>query len=300
MSTTNLPAELWDAFIDLFKDDFLSLRTISLVCKAWSARTRIHLFAIVTLRASFCHDPTKTFFSLISSPQCTFTGVIKHIQLSGFDNLACGNRHPRRFLSKRITALSVLTNLEILDIYNLSWELPVDLAPILEACPQLKVLRLSNVLVHSRCRLVQTVSQLHQLEELDLYIQWFKEEDDTMVQDPSPLVEAPANLRRVVIRTRDDTVKQGYLLEWLTRSRLKNLQYVQAHPTKRDFGGLAALLTSVRRSLKEFHISPMIADSGEGGQGSGFYGGTLPPFEELEAYQRCKHYKLHYRKQNSR
>ncbi|KAF7304155.1 Serine/threonine-protein phosphatase [Mycena indigotica] len=91
--TGRLAPELTDQIIDILHRDHFYLVTCSLVCKAWLARTRYHLFQNVVLapRLTKPHTLTKCrdFLTLSRAPLCTFLPFVTKLSLDhGCEHMA--------------------------------------------------------------------------------------------------------------------------------------------------------------------------------------------------------------------
>ncbi|KAJ7062298.1 hypothetical protein C8F01DRAFT_1252123 [Mycena amicta] len=83
-----LPPELTDHTLDFLHDDLPSLRTCSLVCRAWVPASRFHLFQNVTLRRKwmrFSSTQCRAFLMLLESRFCTFPTFVTHLTLEDLD-----------------------------------------------------------------------------------------------------------------------------------------------------------------------------------------------------------------------
>ena len=69
------PIELIEAIIDHFHSDKKSLKACSLVCKAWTSRTRFHLFACLNLQ----RQDVETFIN--SSSRINIVHFVRHLRL---------------------------------------------------------------------------------------------------------------------------------------------------------------------------------------------------------------------------
>ncbi|KAK0479646.1 hypothetical protein IW261DRAFT_148723 [Armillaria novae-zelandiae] len=77
MQAPGLPPELFDAIIDELREDKNSLLQISLACRAFCPRTRVHLFHAVTLLGKFCCDRLRALVTL--SPTLALHFKLLHI-----------------------------------------------------------------------------------------------------------------------------------------------------------------------------------------------------------------------------
>ncbi|KAJ7062308.1 hypothetical protein C8F01DRAFT_127814 [Mycena amicta] len=83
-----LPPELTDHTLDFLYDDRPSLRTCSLVCRAWVPASRFHLFQHITLRRKwirFVYPQFRAFLMLLESRFCTFPTFVTHLTLEDLD-----------------------------------------------------------------------------------------------------------------------------------------------------------------------------------------------------------------------
>jgi hypothetical protein len=180
-----------------------------------------------------------------------------------------------------------VNNIEELDIEHKFWGSYIGTTPVNDVCPQLKVFRLANASVYSLARVIETLSRLHRLEELILFIEWSKHNRDSAELFSAGTPPLPSTLRRFTFHPKDDNVDQQGLYQWLILSELKNLEYLEVHPTRRDFAALAQLLISLRETLKEFYMRPLCDDSLEGEPREGSNASTTSPEEEIKASQLC-------------
>ncbi|KAJ7906288.1 hypothetical protein B0H13DRAFT_716833 [Mycena leptocephala] len=74
------PQELIDEILDHLADDFRSLKTCSLVCRAWVPRSRSYLFETCTL----VPNNVLFFHELLHFPGCTFLPHIRSIEASRY------------------------------------------------------------------------------------------------------------------------------------------------------------------------------------------------------------------------
>ncbi|KAJ7605938.1 hypothetical protein DFH06DRAFT_254195 [Mycena polygramma] len=91
------PGEIVDSIIDQLKTDKSALQACSLVSQQWVPRSRLHLFAAISLFINWGKDlegPARVnqFLFLVTSPLVTFIPFVKKIHL----------RHDRGFLQPRV------------------------------------------------------------------------------------------------------------------------------------------------------------------------------------------------------
>ncbi|KAJ6551410.1 hypothetical protein B0H19DRAFT_1236587 [Mycena capillaripes] len=162
-----LPQELVDAIIDQLANNHKSLKTCSLVCRAWISRSRHHSFASCSLRPNNIHG----FRDLLQSPNSTFVPHVRRIDAvrkHGHENdhffddgdmrrLVHVRKLPMQlyafvdgmdtdafFRTGFITAFLHVTHLDFVGPYKLNADppLPVPLAEILCFFPALQVLHI--------------------------------------------------------------------------------------------------------------------------------------------------------------
>ena len=87
LDAVSLPVELTDGIIDYLADDRSSLRTTSLVCRAWCPRSRSHLFHTVHVKA--VRKSFRSFLAFLNHndqrPQCSppISRLIRCLHLYG-------------------------------------------------------------------------------------------------------------------------------------------------------------------------------------------------------------------------
>jgi hypothetical protein len=74
---SNIPNELIDTFVDHNHDDQPTLLACALVSRQWTPACRYHLFSDVQIS----HENAREFIHLLSSPNCTFSGVLNGLTI---------------------------------------------------------------------------------------------------------------------------------------------------------------------------------------------------------------------------
>ncbi|KZT05271.1 uncharacterized protein LAESUDRAFT_750722 [Laetiporus sulphureus 93-53] len=159
-----LPPELTNYIIDNFHDDFDSLKSVALVCRAWVAWARKHIFFSVVLASD---SKAHAFLAVLQSSK-DIGRCVKQLKMhistddhaSTFEDVM---KHLNSVRSLRITAFEVPFNLEIVKsvgpVEELTMELAsleiLDLKGVLFAFP-----RLSSLVLHTSpgCRICDVAS----------------------------------------------------------------------------------------------------------------------------------------------
>ncbi|KAI0658989.1 hypothetical protein C8Q70DRAFT_916383 [Cubamyces menziesii] len=158
----HLPIELWELVID-FLDDEQTLKTTSLVCKAWLSRSRLNLFRTIelclprhldyfqTLLLDSPHlapyletvDVSENSLIALFRPARAILARLPHVISSSTPaqprRLAVHNQLwlPTRYHPDYLDSLSRLTSLTCLDIFDVTFTTVADISSILRALPRL-------------------------------------------------------------------------------------------------------------------------------------------------------------------
>lgn len=208
-----LPTELTDAIVDEFCFDKQTLNACSLVCRAFCARSRHHLFTEV----SFCSEKpvrTEQFLDLVYSPWCTILPSIRRLSAH------FRPRHDDLELWKNL--ISVLCILPRVDSLSLMRPLfsrldgPI-LANLFAAFSKLKSeMRLVAATVRNVLQFTELVAACHNIHSLRV-------EQATICQDRAcrlnPLLPPPRRLQHLYF----SPSYTNFIINWLSPVVTKSL-----------------------------------------------------------------------------
>ncbi|KAF9000414.1 hypothetical protein BDQ17DRAFT_1359569 [Cyathus striatus] len=282
LSSAYLPQELVDNILDHLHDDYQSLSSCSLVCRAWLPSSRLHLFSKISLKAAAPHAPSiyppqdrcrRLYRMLLRSPE--IIPCIRELEIC--EGSGSSPHHPDARSTTWVTTerslthlLQILTHLRRLDFSSqtvIYWTtLPRGFQEAL--CKILSLPSLTYVRLHSwsfplasslstalsRCRNLNalalsstTVSEEHDPD--------FEEQDNEQSEVPLSLTH---NTRLEVLTL--DHVHCGYLEYWLLSprsvlnvTRLRELRVAHFH---HDPLVIERLLQAIGHSLEHFHLKP--------------------------------------------
>lgn len=142
------PPELSDAVIDFLHDDKKTLRECALVCKAWVATSRLHLFQEITLQVKDGRFPEAFVKILRSAPALSSSIKVLHVRSAA--------THSRETLHP-LSALSVLDHL--LALHSLILHVPIiDASETSDVCWSHSPLKLLQL--HLSCSTLQLAKTL--------------------------------------------------------------------------------------------------------------------------------------------
>lgn len=205
--TIELPQELIEEILDHM--DFESLKSGSLVCRAWVFRARSHLFHKITLLP----DSVVVFRDLLSTPGCTFAEHIRSVHAVRhewslnnpvFDEIAAGLGGVLEL------NLSLNCQANVHAFYCTGF---------IASFPHVGRLTLSFDIRPDRVPLPEIISLFPDLQRLHIWMS-----SGHISLDPPPGVVPPRGMHRIDISTRDLV---GPILAWLIKSNhLPNMDCV--------------------------------------------------------------------------
>ncbi|KAJ7762496.1 hypothetical protein B0H16DRAFT_1806991 [Mycena metata] len=187
----NLPVEVIDCILDGNRGDRPSLKSSSLVCKAWLQSSRYHLFSEFDVYVGL--DVGKKFLKLLHHPLCTFVYCIRTITLYPGQPDASGIAP---LGDKTVSRLAKLMHVSSLRIFNHRGLIAKStLALLASTFKDVETLRLTNPFA-SVNDAVEFVASFPKLKTLDFYPYCH---DGTPATLPSTL--PPSKLSRVQLHS---------------------------------------------------------------------------------------------------